>query len=136
MSQPFIFIGTHKIKAGKFEDFKKSYLDLLGIVEAEEPRLIAFNCYLNEDENEVSVVQVHPDAESMLLHMQVAREHIEDAVGNLLEATVGVQVYGTPNDTVLEMIKQFSMPGVEVSVKPVGLGGFTRSSAEGALSSS
>ena len=128
--EPFIFIGTHKVKAGKLEDFKKGCVGLVDVVEAQEPRLIAFNLYVNEGENEVSVVQVHPDADSMLFHMQVAREHIEDAVENLLEETVSVQVYGTPNDTVLEMIKQLSMPGVDVSVKPIGLGGFTRSTAE------
>ena len=31
--------------------------------------MIAFIVYANEDGSEVSVVQVHPDAESMMLHM-------------------------------------------------------------------
>ena len=55
------------------------------VVEAEEPRLLAFNGYGSEVGSEVSVVQVHPDPESMLFHMQVAREHIERATGELLD---------------------------------------------------
>jgi hypothetical protein len=42
MSEPFIFIGTHTISEGKLEDFKKSCRELVEVVEASEPRLIAF----------------------------------------------------------------------------------------------
>jgi hypothetical protein len=72
MSEPFIFIGTHTIREGKLEDFKKQWLELLEVVEAKEPRLIAFNAYVNEDGTELTIVQVHPDADSMGFHMQVA----------------------------------------------------------------
>jgi hypothetical protein len=100
----FIFIGTRRIKEGKFEDFKNSYLDLVKVVEAKEPRLIAFYCYANDDETEVSVVQVHPDADSMLFHMQVACEHIEQGVQDLLDVG-SMQIYGTPSDAAWEMMK-------------------------------
>jgi quinol monooxygenase YgiN len=126
MSEPFIFIGTHTIREGKLEDFKKSCGELLEVVEANEPRLIAFNFYANEDETEVSVVQVHPDADSMLFHMQVAREHIEQATEELLD-TRDIQIYGTPNEAVLGMIRELSQSGVPLNVKAHHLGGFTRS---------
>jgi hypothetical protein len=44
-----------------------------------EPRLIAFNVYVDQDGSNATVVQVHPDADSMLFHMQVARDHISEA---------------------------------------------------------
>ena len=53
------------------------------VVESNEPRIIAFNIYANEEGDEVSVVQVHPDADSMMLHMQVVHEHITDAYARL-----------------------------------------------------
>ena len=52
---------------------------LADVVEANEPRISAFNAYANDDGTEVSVVQVHPDAESMMAHMQVVRQHITEA---------------------------------------------------------
>ena len=129
MSEPFIFIGTHTISEGKLEDFKKSCGQLVEVVEANEPRLIAFHLYVNEDGTEVTVVQVHPDADSMLFHMQVAREHISEAYQSVLEKTKRIDVYGKPSDAVLEMIRQLAGSGVPLSVKAHHLGGFTRSSA-------
>jgi hypothetical protein len=81
MSQPFIFIGTHRLKEGKLEAFKKSCVELAEFVESNEPRVIAFNADASEDGAEVSIVQAHPDAESMLFHMQLLRDHITSAVG-------------------------------------------------------
>jgi hypothetical protein len=132
LAEPFIFIGTHRLKEGKLEAFKSSCSALVEMAEAKEPRLIAFNFYANEDGTEVSVVQVHPDAESMLFHMQVMREHIESALDDEgeLDQTLGIQIFGTPNDAVLGMIEHLSQEGAPVTVKPHGLSGFTRSSAE------
>jgi quinol monooxygenase YgiN len=129
MSEPFILIGTHTLKEGKLEDFKKSCGGLVEVVEANEPRLIAFNLYVNQDGTEVTVVQVHPDADSMLFHMQVAREHISEAYQSTLEKTERIDVYGKPSDTVLEMISQLAGSEVSLSVKAHHLGGFTRYSA-------
>ena len=129
MSEPFIFIGTHTIREGKLEDFKKQWRELLDVVEAKEPRLIAFNAYVNEDGTELTVVQVHPDADSMLFHMQVARDHISEAYQSVLEKTQRIDVYGKPSDTALEMIRQLAGSEVPLSVKANHLGGFTRSSA-------
>jgi len=129
MSEPFIFIGTHTIREGKLEDFKKQWRELLDVVEVKEPRLIAFNAYVNEDGTELTVVQVHPDADSMLFHMQVARDHISEAYQSVLEKTKRIDVYGKPSDTALEMIRQLAESEVPLSVKANHLGGFTRSSA-------
>jgi quinol monooxygenase YgiN len=129
MSEPFIFIGTHTIREGRLEDFKQQWRELLEVVEAKEPRLIAFNAHIDEDGSEVTCVQVHPDAESMLFHMQVARDHISEAYQSVLEKTERIDVYGKPSDAVLETIKQLAGSGVPLSVKAHHLGGFTRATA-------
>ena len=129
MSEPFIFIGTHTIREGKLQDFEQQWLELVEVVEAKEPRLIAFNAYVSEDGTELTVVQVHPDADSMLFHMQVARDHISEAYQSVLEKTKRIDVYGKPSDTALEMIRQLAGSEVPLSLKANHLGGFTRSSA-------
>jgi hypothetical protein len=125
MDGPFIFVGTHRIKEGKLEEFKMDALALASVVEEREPRMIAFNFFFDEDESEATVVQVHADADSMLTHMQVAREHITKGTEELLE-TKRIEIYGPPNDAVLGMITQLSQEGVPVVAKPRHLGGFTR----------
>jgi hypothetical protein len=92
--EPFIFVGTHRLKEGKLGDFETAWKKRVDVVEAKEPRMIAFNSYANEEGTEVAVVQLHPDAASMELHMQVVREHISQAYEELLEETTSIQVFG------------------------------------------
>jgi hypothetical protein len=126
MSGPFIFIATNRLKEGKLEEERKRVPGLCEFIEANEPRLIAFNEYANEDGTEVSVVQIHPDADSMEFHMNVVRERAERAYAETLDATTRIEVYGTPSDTVLEMLKQQAGSGVSLTVRRRHLGGFTR----------
>ena len=126
MSQPFIFIATNKLKEGKLEDERRRVPGLVKFIEAAEPRLIAFNEYANEDGTEVSVIQVHPDADSFAFHMGAVRERAARAYAETLEATTSIQVYGTPGESVLAMLTQQAGTGVALSVRPNHLGGFTR----------
>jgi hypothetical protein len=93
--------------------------------------VIAFNLYANEEGTEASVVQVHPDADSMVFHMRLLHEHISSAGDeeSAIDVQTSNQIYGIPNETVVEMIEQFD-PGVPLIVKPRPLGGITRSAAE------
>ena len=126
MDAPFIFIGTHKVKPGKLEEFKAWFADYCDTtVEPLEPRLLSFNAYANPARNEVTVVQVHPDAESMLHHLSVITEHVATAYVDFLEREGRWQIYGTPRGGVLELIQQ--MGGTEgplTSQEPFA--GFTR----------
>ena len=128
MSGPFTFIGTNGIKSGKLEETKKHLQELVDVVETNEPRLIAFNIYLDEQGGKVSIVQVHPDADSMEFHMKLVAEHIRDAF-EYLEGTESHQVYGTPSDTVIEKIRGFVEPGVPMTFMPIHEVGFTRTDA-------
>jgi hypothetical protein len=126
MSGPFIFIATNRLKRDKLEAETKRVPDLSDFIEANEPRLIAFNEYANDDGTEVAVVQVHPDAESMEFHMNVVAERAARAYAETLDATASIQVYGAPSNAVLEMLSRQAGSGVPLSVHRHHLGGFTR----------
>jgi hypothetical protein len=126
VSGPFIFIATNRLKSGKLADERRRVPGLVDFIEANEPRLIAFNEYVNEDGTEVGVVQVHADADSMRSHMEIIAERAAAAYAETLEATTGIQVFGTPSDAVLRMLELQAGAGVPVLVKPHHLGGFTR----------
>ncbi len=74
MSGPFIFIATNRLKEGKLEDERDRVPGLVEFIQENEPRLLAFNEYANEEGTEVGVVQVHRDAESMESHMKTVAE--------------------------------------------------------------
>ena|SRR5687768_7674629 len=127
MAGPFIFISQSRIREGRLDDFNGALREMVEFVEANEPRVIAFEAYLSDDGTEVTGVQIHPDADSMAFHMQVAFEKIMEFDQYL--DTQSVEVYGVPNNAVLGMMKQVgdqfeSEMSVRVRTNPVG--GFTR----------
>jgi hypothetical protein len=126
VSGPFIFIATNRLKPGKLADERKRVPGLVDFIEANEPRLIAFNEYANDDGTEVAVVQLHPDAESMACHMEVVAERAAAAYAETVAATTSIQVFGTPSNAVLEMLERQAGAGVPLTVKSFHLGGFTR----------
>jgi hypothetical protein len=126
MSGPFIFIATNRLKPGALEAEKRRVPQLCEFIEANEPRVLAFNEYVDDDGSEVAVVQVHPDAESMEFHMGIVREHAERAYAETLDSTISIQVYGMPSDAVLDTLRRQAGPGLSLTVRRHHLGGFTR----------
>lgn len=129
MASPFIFIATNRLKAGRLDLERDRVPNLVEFIEANEPRLIAFNEYVNEAGDEVTVVQVHPDAASMEAHMEIVRERAQAAYAETLDATVRIQVFGEPTQAILETLRQQAGSGVEITINGEHLGGFTRSAA-------
>ena len=108
MAEPFIFIGTHRVKAGKLDDFKDYFAKFCAnIVEPNEPRLLSFQGY-SDDSDEITVVQVHPDSDSMLTHLSLIREHLESAFTDYLEPESSYQIYGAPRGGIVAMVQQMS----------------------------
>jgi hypothetical protein len=96
MSAPFIFVGTHRVKPGKRAEFTKYFTDVCtGIVEPNEPRLHSFFGYAAPDSDVVTVVQVHPDADSMATHLKLMMAHISESYAEYLEPESTVQIYGS-----------------------------------------
>jgi len=126
MTGPFIFIATNRLKPGRLDVERKRVAELSAFLEANEPPLLAFNAYVDAEGSEVGVVQVHPDIDSMVFHMEVVRERAARAYAETLDATNSIQIFGTPSETVLSMLSRATGEGVSVSVKPSHLGGFTR----------
>jgi len=102
---PFIFIATNRLKPGKLAAERERVPGLSDFIEANEPRILAFNEYANDDGTEVGVVQVHPDMDSFSYHMDVVRERATQAYAETLDGTTSIQVFGTPTEAILEMLR-------------------------------
>jgi quinol monooxygenase YgiN len=129
MTAPFIFIGTHKIKPGKREEFKKYFAQFSSeLVEPQEPRLHSFYGYAAPDSDHVTIVQVHPDADSMTTHMKVGMEHFATAYSDYLEPESTLQIYGELSDDLISTIAgaaQTDGDGSSVTIR-VPFAGFHR----------
>lgn len=125
MAEPLIFMNTYPIKEGKLDDYKAAVPEWLDFLQANHPRLLHFASYINEAGTEVTVVQVHPDADSMDLQLKVIAGEVAKWAEFIEWDKMSILVCGTPSDATLEQMRQTAGSGITVSVKrPVG--GFNR----------
>lgn len=122
MSEPLIYVGTYTVKPGNRDEARGRLAELVDFVEMNEPRLIAFNTYLDREGTAVSIVQVHPDSASMEFHMQVNAKHFATAF-DWLDASMSGQYFGPISDALAAELAKWDEAFVHL---PVHAAGFTR----------
>ena len=123
---PLIFVATNKLKPGALDAERARVRDLVAFIDREEPQLLGFHEYVNADRTEVTVVQIHPDAESLRRHVAVVRERAAAAYRETLDSTVAIQIYGPVDDEMLDGLRGQAGAGVTLTIAGEHLGGFIR----------
>lgn len=124
MNPPFVFITTHRIKPDRQEQFAALHAEYVRLVEADEPRILGHFSYLNEDGTEVSLVQIHPDAESADQHLELVAPRLASAT-DVVDNTA-IEVYGAPGPAVQAALDRNRDAGVTVRITNQALSGFSR----------
>ena len=124
MSQPLVFISRHKVKEGQLDELKKSFDENVPVLQSEKPGTVLFYAYLNQAETEIRFVHVFPDAEAMDAHLVGAAERSADSMRFL--QPVSFRVFGKPSEQALEMLRESSESGAELTIIPNPVGGFIR----------
>ncbi len=122
MSGPLIVVFSYSIKPGKQEEARQRIAELVDFVETNEPRMIAFHVYLDQDGTSLSIVQVHPDSASMEFHMQVNAKHFATAF-DWLDTSISQQYFGPISDTLAAELAKWDEAFTHL---PVHEAGFTR----------
>ena len=122
MSEPIVFITTMEIHEGKLQEFKESMKKSMAFLEANGPQLMA-EAYVDQENMLGHGFQIHRDSESILSHWQMADTYMRDVMQ--YTTTTRVDIYGQPNDAVMEGIRRLSGMGATVAVKS-HLAGFNR----------
>lgn len=104
MPEPIIYIDRSEIRPGKLDEIKPAMDELVEFVEAEEPQLLSYGFFLDEDEAQLAVVAIHPDAASLEFHMDIGGPRFR-GFAELLEM-VSIDVYGEPSERALEQLHQ------------------------------
>jgi len=122
----FIYVGTMSVKPGRLPALRKQLAELADFVETNEPRVIAFHAYLDEQGDRLTIVHVHPDSASMEFHMQVNAKHFATAFDNL-DAVISEQYFGAISEGLAAELAKWDDPAIAVTLMPCYEGGFTRS---------
>jgi len=104
MPQPIVYLDTSEVRAGRLKDLKVAMHDLAQFVEANEPQLLGYNVYFNEDDSRMTVLHINPDPASLAMHMTVAGPKFRPIAKfiNLL----AIDVYGRPDDALVQQLRQ------------------------------
>ena len=101
MSDEIVCVDTSDVREGRLEELKAGIKELADFVEANEPRLIAYNVYFSSDDGaRMTVVQVHPDSASLEYHMDVAGPIFRQLVELVTLSTI--HIYGEPSERLLK----------------------------------
>jgi hypothetical protein len=131
VAEPVVYVSTWRIKEGRFEDYRRFFAKQLQIIDENEPRIVAFLAFANEDGTEMTHVHVYPDVPTLDEHMTVLADKMGlladdlSAVFRYLEP-VRTEVFGTPPQRAREMDDEIVRTGVPFTFKPRFVGGFTR----------
>jgi len=126
MPGPLVFVATNRLKEGALELERRRVRELVDFVERTKPQVIGFNEYLNEAGDEVTVVQIHPDAASLEKHIAVIADHARRAYEETLDRTVRIQVFGELPEPIADGLRAQAGSGVEIITNAEHLGGFIR----------
>lgn len=124
MSEPVVFISHFNVKEGKLEALKQHTELVTKQIEAEKPGTVVFLSFLNEAENELSIIHVFPDAYAMDRHVEGAMERAKASL-EFVEPT-GRDIYGKPSEQVMQMLIPGDGSAINFSSKPINVSGFLR----------
>jgi hypothetical protein len=100
MTDVILYVDVSDVREGALEELQRGMKRLAEFVEANEPRLIAYNVYFSTDGSKMTVASVHPDSASVEYHLTVAgplfREFVE------LVKLSSIHIYGEPSQKVVE----------------------------------
>jgi hypothetical protein len=104
MSEAIVYVDTSEVREGALEKLKPAIKELVDFIEANEPRLIAYNVYLSDDGTQLTVVHVHVDSASLEHHMDVAGPVFRKFVD--LVRLSSIDIYGRPSERVMRQLHE------------------------------
>lgn len=120
MPEPVVMLDSYKIREGKGETFKQSCADIFDFVRQNEPKMLFYNLYVNDETREAKGVQIYADAVAMEHHQNVAGPKFRKLFDMLEMESVTLEICGEPTHQMLQMMASHR-PEVKAHV-----GGFSR----------
>jgi hypothetical protein len=115
MSNHIVFITTLEIHPGKMELFKEAAKKSAAFAEENGPQLI-FEVFIDEGAMRAHGFQVHRDSESILAYWKIGDPYMREVMQYI--TTRRVDVYGQPNEAVMENMRKIAGNDVILTVTP------------------
>ncbi len=104
MTAEIVYIDRSTIKEGQVEEVRERIQDLVPFIEDREPQLVGYQFYFDDGARRMTVVAIHPDSESLEMHMEVGRSAFA-GFAEFIDMKA-IEVYGNPSEKVLELLEE------------------------------
>lgn len=102
-SDLLVYVDTSDVHAGTLDELKGAINELVEFLDANVPRLIAYNVYFSDDGSQMTVVHLHPDSASLEQHLEVGGPAFRRFAGLLTLSSI--RVYGEPSEKVRRQLQ-------------------------------
>ena len=103
-SEPIVYIDRSDIHDGALDELKAGVRRLVELMDAQEPRLLAYGFYIDDIARQMTVVAVHPDSASLEFHIEIGSGEFQK-LAHLLTLTA-IECYGRPSERALEQLRR------------------------------
>jgi hypothetical protein len=104
VSDAIHYVDFSDVREGALDELKAGMRELADFVEANEPRIMAYNVYFNDDGTRMTVAQSHPDSAALEYHMEVAGPLFR-RLAHFVELSA-IHIYGEPSGKLLEQLHE------------------------------
>jgi hypothetical protein len=124
MDNPIIFISRNRVKDGMLDEFIRHYQNSIPRTKAEKPGTYVQLAYVSDDAASIDIIRLFPHSEALDNQLQGADDRSKVAY-QFMEPT-SIEIYGSPGEFAIEMMKKVAGSGIKVSISPRFIGGFIR----------
>lgn len=103
MTDTIVYVDRSTINEGQAAIVKDKIQDLVRFIDQREPQLVGYQFYFDEDAGRMTVIAVHPDSDSLELHMEVGRSAFA-GFADFIDMQA-IEVYGEPSPRVMELLE-------------------------------
>jgi len=104
MAGPILLVDVSTVREGMLDELKTRMSELARFVEASGTRATSYQFFLSADERQMTVIQVHPDSESIVAQMAAAAPLFR-RFAELLTMTA-MDVYGEPSPELHDVLRR------------------------------
>ena len=101
---PVIYIDRSDVHADAVDELKAGLLLLAAFVESHQPQMATYGVYLDEAENQMTVVSVHPDSASLERHIDLGGPEFKKLAPFLTLREI--EVFGPLSERGVELVHQ------------------------------
>jgi quinol monooxygenase YgiN len=99
-----VYVDTSDVREGALDAVREAIVELAEFIEANEPQLLAYDVYLNEEGTRMTVIHLNPDSASLEYHLDVGGPAFRKFAG--LITLRSIDVYGRPSEAALEQLNE------------------------------